>query len=505
MNTSASQSVSSRDQILPLFNPHMPSFQCEVEARHVPPIDAQADVWFHEALALDNAEVFPGRRDYGKIVQLTSQAAARQHWKAMLNLASLYLAGHDPAHGEEDAVKLVEEAMRLGIPAAYDRMGTYYMNGTGVNSDATRAYAFWQRAAMMGSPAAMAYLGKKLDATWDDPQGSFWGNHPVGLKMLECAYSQGSGDAAYQLGLSYKKPIGREQTREDRARALLFFHEGVKLGSEDSANKLQIEFGDPHSIENMLAPYVDKARAERYGVLGDALGFDPSDRFPNLDKVLPLPPAKLPPWNGDRDTLLNAARGVSPPPAIPKPGVSSVRSGRYHLDAEFALRDTGQETRELTAPLESYWQPTVTGLGREDSRLLAAIPPGLYRRGEVFQSVKSQGGEGAIAGVVWRRWDTIRYNHGAVEPSAPAGMVRVIPRPQPLTSHPSTVPCPVTGTWQPWVSTGHPLHAIVNVYWRQAWLVEGQAFPEPERDWLLPISESEVTWHLMDSEPVNLQ
>lgn len=504
MDIDEHKNIPSRNQILPLFNPHMPKFDCEIEASKFPSIDAQADAWFREALALDSADIFPDRRDYKRIVQLTRQAAERLHWKAMLNLASLYVEGRDPAHGEEDAVKLVEDAMRLGVPAAYDRMGTYYSNGTGVKGDATRGYAFWQRAAEMGSPAAMAYLGEKLDATWDDPQGTFWGNHPIGLKMLECAYAQGNGDAAFQLALSYKHPVKREATREDRKRALLVMHEGVKFGSEDCANSLQMEFGHPFDLEKMLAPYIDKARAERYRLLGDALGFDPSDRFPNLDKILPLPPAELPPWNGDRDTLLNAARGVSPPPASPKPGAASQRSGRFHLDAAFALRDTGQETRALSAPVEGYWQPTGLNVQEEDRVQLAAVPPGLYRRGEEFPVITSQDGKRRINGIVWRRWDTIRHNHGAVEPFAPAGMVRIVPRPQPLISRPSGEACPVSGTWQPWVRPDHPLSSAINVYWRQAWIVEGQAFPDPQRDWQLPIPAAEVSWHLMDSEPVSL-
>ncbi|WP_374579934.1 tetratricopeptide repeat protein [Pseudoduganella sp.] len=500
----APKNESSRDQELPLFNPHMATFDCQLEAERLPPIDAQADVWFREALALDSADIFPDRRDYKKIVWLTRQAADRKHWKAMLNLASLYIEGHDPSHGVEDAVRLVEEGMRLGVPAAHDRMGTYYSNGTGVKGDATRAYAFWQRASEMGSPAAMAYLGKKLKATWDDPQGSFWANRPIGLKMLECAYAQGNADAAFQLALSYRNPAPRAPTREDRARALLVMHEGVKFGSEDCANSLQMEFGHPFDPEKMLAPYIDKARAERYRLLGDALGFDPSDRFPNLDKILPLPPAELPPWNGDRDTLLNAARGVSPPPASPKPGAASQRSGRFHLDAAFALRDTGQETRALSAPVEGFWQPTGLNVREEHRVRLAAVPPGLYRSGEEFPIFTSQDGKRRITGIVWRRWDTIRHNHGAVEPFAPAGMVRIVPRPQPLLSRPSGEACPVSGTWQPWVRPEHPLSSAFNVYWRQAWMVKGQAFPDPQRDWQLPIPAAEVSWHLMDSEPVSL-
>lgn len=422
----------------------------------------------------------------------------------MLNLASLYVAGHDPEHGELAAVKLVEEAMRLGVPAAYDRMGTYYVNGTGVNGDATKAYAFWQRAAEMGSPAAMAYLGKKMSGTWDDPHGSFWGNEAIGIKMLECAYRQGNGDAAFQLALTYSIPPQRDATREERKRALQVLHDGVKFGSEDCAGYLFTEFDEPFDIEKMLVPHIDPARAERYRILADALSFDPSDRFPNLDKVLPLPPARLPPWNGDRDTLLNAARGVMPPPETPKPSAASQRSGRYFLDAAYALRDTGQETRDKVAPVEGYWQPLGASLEEADRAQLAAIPPGLYRRGEEFQAYYSQRTRSRIAGIVWRRWDTIRHNHGAVEPLGPAGLVRVVARPQPPVSRPSGAVCPVSGTWQPWLPPDHPLHSLVSVYWRQAWLVEGEAFPDPARDWQLPISAAEVTWHLMDSAPVNL-
>jgi hypothetical protein len=274
------------------------------------------------------------------------------------------------------------------------------------------------------------------------------------------------------------------------------------LGSEACANKLRIEFGKPFKIEEMLAPHIDPARSERYRLFAEALGFDPSDRFPNLDRVLPLPPAILPPWNGDRDTLLNAARGVSAQPTPPPASASSRRSGRFHLDAAFSLRDTGQDTQSPTAPVEGYWQPLSAGLSVRDSEQLAAVPPGLYRCGEEFQRFTSE--HGPIAGIVWRRWDTIRHDHGAVDPQAPAGMVRIVQRPQPLISLPVGAICPVSGTWQPWVPSDHPLHAAINLYWRQAWIVKGQAFPDPQRDWLFPIPVSEIKWHLMDSEPVNL-
>jgi len=195
-----------RNQSLPLFNPHVADFICETEASKVPSIDAQAEDWFLEARALEDPEIFVEDRDYKKIVALTHQAAERLHWKAMLNLASLYVEGRDPLYGEEEAVQLVEKAMRLGIPAAYDRMGTYYANSTGVNGDITRAYAFWQKAAQMGNPQAIAFLAVKLKVGPRSEGAGYWSNIPVATKMLECAFGQGNGLAAYQLHFLYLSP-----------------------------------------------------------------------------------------------------------------------------------------------------------------------------------------------------------------------------------------------------------------------------------------------------------
>jgi hypothetical protein len=55
---------------------------------------------------------------------------------------------------------------------------------------------------------------------------------------------------------------------------------------------------------------VDKARAQRYNALSDALLRNPDLRFPNLDRILPLPPAELPRWDGDTTSLVQAAIGV---------------------------------------------------------------------------------------------------------------------------------------------------------------------------------------------------
>jgi hypothetical protein len=495
-----------RNQSLPFFNPHVADFVCRVETSNVPPIDAQAQSWFLEARALEE----PGQiklPDYERIVQLTRRAAERHHWKAMLNLASYYLEQRDPPHGTEDAVKLVEQAMRLGIPAAFDRMGTYYMNGTGVRADATRAYAFWQRAAEMGNPQAMSFLGDKISGYEDSPAEGFWANKPIALKMMECAFGQGYGDVAFNLSMEYTVHQGRTATRDEKARALKVLHDGVRLGCEKCAVRLYIQFDSPYDPDEMLPPHVDKARAERYQILADALGRNPYRKFPNLDKVLPLPPADLPPWNGDRDTLLAAAMGLTlTPKAPPKSSDASKRDGRYFLDSSYDLSRTAIKTTESRAPFSGYWRPTGPDQAARCRAVLEHSSPGLYQRGEAFDSFYAppEEGRGAIRDIVWEHWRTIRHDQGSVNPQAAAGLTNIVARPEQLVFSPATVPCPIDGIWQPWILEEHPMHSLVNLYWRQAWLVAGQPFPSPQRDWMLDIPEQYLTWHLLDATAVRI-
>ena len=111
--------------------------------------------------------------------------------------------------------------------------------------------------------------------------------------------------------------------------ALKILQEGVKLGSAKCAHSLSSEFrGFDLSDGTNLAGYVDTARAQRYGILARALDFYGGRlKLPNLDKVLPLPPASLPKWDGDKHTLINAAKAVTPPPAPPPPP----REGRENI------------------------------------------------------------------------------------------------------------------------------------------------------------------------------
>jgi hypothetical protein len=496
-----------RNEDLTLFDPHRASFTCQIEASKVPPIDAQADAWFREAQALDDPDTWEEDRDYKKIVQLTRQAAERRHWKAMLNLATLYLEKRDPPHGEMEALALVEQAVRLGIPAAYDRMGTYYMNGVGVPGDATKAFSFWQKAAEMGNPQAMAYLGDKMAATWDSPRDGFWANIPVAIKMLECSLAQGYGPAAYSLYYLQAWPRAIDGTRsgprtpQSKTLALITLQQGIKFGCSDCARDLSVEFRNPTDLADMLVPHLDSARSERYAVLHNALNLNPLLRFPNLDKVLPLPPIPLPPWDGDKETLINAAKGVTPRPLEPEASAASQRQGRQHLDATYDVRPSDDKTTEAEAPFAGYWQATAPAEPAQLQAWLASVPPGLYQPGEAFDIPRypQEIGRRAIEGLVWQHFLTVRHNYGAVEPLAAAGLTREVVRAEPHRSCDARTPCPATGTWQPWLPLEHPLRHAVNQLWRQAWVRGGEAFPDLHNDGRLHLDPDDLKWHLLDS------
>lgn len=311
---------------LPAFDPHRKEFECKHEAEANPPIGTEAQELFEQALALDSWELWYEQIDHKAMAKLYARAMKLGHWKAQLNLAQMYLEGRGVEFSPDEALRLTEDLMRQGVPAAWHRMGSLYMMGAGpLRQDATVAYAFWQRAAEIGSMESQAFLGEKLDADHDSPP-NYWGNEVIGLKMLECSFAQGSGEAAYRLGLSLNHSARTAQRPEAYRRAQEVMHEGVKRGCKACASYLSASFDGG---SNIVGRAKDPSRHERYFAIAERLRRDHQLKLPNLDRVLPLPPAPLPHWNSDPDTLIDAAKGVrgpahqlrdefhAPPPARP--------------------------------------------------------------------------------------------------------------------------------------------------------------------------------------------
>ncbi|WP_201703066.1 tetratricopeptide repeat protein [Paraburkholderia kirstenboschensis] len=492
-----------RYEKLPLFDPHRKSFACVYQDQHVPANDPQAEVWFQQALALNSPDIYYQDRDYPKIYQLYLQAAERNHWKAMLNLASLIVGGASgvPEQNREIAIRWVEKAMQLGVPDAYDVMGTYHQNGMIRGSDATSAYAFFQRAADMGSPSAMTYLGYKMAGTYDDPGEGFWGNLAVAVPMLECAFAQGYGDAGEKLSLIYARP----NTPEAKLRALRVLHEGVKLGSAKCASSIAPEFrGFDLEDGSNLVGHIDKARAERYSTLARALEFyEGRLKLPNLDKILPLPPAPLPKWDGNKQTLIDAAKAVTLPPRA--------RQGAMLHGREFMLEGHGvlslaqspyAVAGDQPVPETGYWlalySPSMTGA--EKPAYARGQFPERYQTGERFEGSRFE----------WLSPAEVQWQYlGEARPLPPgrdvflrqmlgAGLLRQVSPPASNLQCNGMQRCPQTGIWEGRIPAEHPLAALYNRWERQTFVEQGQSFPDP-RGHLLEIASESVQWTYLGS------
>ncbi len=487
------------------FNPHRQSFECKYEASLNPPITPEAEAIFQQALAETSFERWPEQRNPTKAAALYEQAMKLGHWKAQFNLAGAYLQGKGVPQDVDKAMHLTEDLMRKGVPAAWDNMGAYYMGGVGdVKRDATIAYAFWQKAADMGSMAAQAYLGAKLIATHDEPP-SFWGNIPIGLKMLKCAAAQGSAEAAFQLGGALNgndKSLG-----EDYEQALKAFHEGVKLGSEKSANYL---FGAFDDGEPLVGNAKDRARAERYSALGDALYTNPDLRFPNLDKVLPLPPARLPMWDGKKESLIEAAKAVVPTPpakstAKPVANPASKLTGKAHIPEGWMLPerpaiDVPAQYETTAAPEAGYWLARLMRPSSDEHDAWnAAQLPMQYARGELFDRTRPglRDDDGRIAFHYLGQLVPVPPSDPeplfTKSPLVERGIARYGDAPEPAVICKGHTTCRKTGVWEARVADDHAHALVFNQWHRQAYVQEGQAFPDPQGQHL-EIATPEVMW-----------
>jgi hypothetical protein len=282
------------------------AFTCALESDHLPPVEPQADLWFKQARAM---QVAPGEKNFDAIAGLYRRAASEDHYKAMINLQNLLRRGQaHPVAGQsapEEVISLTEQMMKLNIPAGYYLMGHYMETGYGVKRDKTSALAYFRKAADLGNPEAQNYLGQLFlteqfeDYTEPKTLRVHFKKNPVfspeiGTAMLDCAARQGSGDAADWLAGWFNI------LQKDYEKAIKYYQLGVKNGNNLSALRLMYAFDDPdpkHS-DAYFALNKDPERVHRYSLIKKEINNNPSARFPDIDKIVPLPPAELPEWDG---------------------------------------------------------------------------------------------------------------------------------------------------------------------------------------------------------------
>ncbi|MBV5097537.1 sel1 repeat family protein [Enterobacteriaceae bacterium YMB-R21] len=271
-------------------------FTCINEADNRPPLDPDADGWFKQARILEKTT---GPKDYEAIGALYRKAISRDHYKAMRNLQNLLMDGLvKPLPGKtapEEAVSIVERMISLNIPAGYYAMGYYLEMGYGVEQDKSASIVYFRKSADLGSPEGQYKIGGIFLAKYLPDIGENPAYRPeIGKKMLICSVNQGNAQAGYKLGNYYK------QVNKDYALSVKYYQLAVKNGSLTAALQLKNSFDNPSDKDEMdyLKLEKDSERVRRYGIIQIELRHHPDARFPDIDKIVPLPPAELPAWDG---------------------------------------------------------------------------------------------------------------------------------------------------------------------------------------------------------------
>jgi TPR repeat protein len=233
------------------------------------------------------------------------QAAANQgDWGAQALMAYFYRSGLGPLDTNhvldpdgDKSVEIVRMAVATGHAWGYYDLGVAHEHGYGgAAQDAQIAWAYYLKAAELGSPEAQMTLASAyLKAERRDADAA----------MVMCAYRQGHGPAAYKLGI-------RAEILKNFAAALEYYQAGARFGSKESAIGLRIVFDPEHwssrdkqdqNALKQLEVVPDPKRERRYDQVSNALDINPDLKFTRLDQVLPLPPAELPAWNGIQDAI----------------------------------------------------------------------------------------------------------------------------------------------------------------------------------------------------------
>ncbi|WP_434628631.1 SEL1-like repeat protein [Chromobacterium sp. CV08] len=273
------------------------AFACVYEKKNLPQLSSEADQLFQYARWLQlqyQPKLLP---EAGRLYRI---AAAHGHYKANNNLQRMVGKGEVASpDAVNEVLDLAEQLVADNIPNGYYLTGHYLQIGYGYDQDNEKALMYFRKAADLGSADAQAYIGDLLIEPELAPD--------IARQMWRCAAEQGHADAANSLGVDL-------QVDKHYPDALYAYQQAVKAGHSGSALRVQEAF-DAEKGKNQLydlAVKPDPERVKRYEAIWTLLkrydGRNP--KVPDIDKIVPLPPAKLPPWDGtfewEKDWKANA-------------------------------------------------------------------------------------------------------------------------------------------------------------------------------------------------------
>ena len=279
------------------------AFTCAHE--QIPAPSAETDELFQYARWLQKNNLLKQDKSVdAEIERLYRIAAENGHYKANINLQNGTMRGHFTLRGA-DHLRLSQQLIDANVATGYYFIGLFLKSGSaGLKQDTAMSLRYLRKAADQGSAQAQYDVGDKLAPSDIAPD--------VARQMRRCAAEQGNGKAAVALGIDLKYEGRYEE-------ALEVFQMGVVGGNESAASRLGKAFRAPllTNKAHYLAQQEDLERAERYkkiwSLLADYSYADP--KVPEINEILPLPPANLPAWDGKLQWL--EARLANVPPKKP--------------------------------------------------------------------------------------------------------------------------------------------------------------------------------------------
>ncbi|MBK0090092.1 sel1 repeat family protein [Erwinia sp. S59] len=294
------------------------AFTCKHEA--IPGPEAEADVLFRYARWLQvNNQLKQDKEVDTEVGCLYRIAAENGHAKATINLQNGSLRGHFGLTASERR-RFSQQLIDAGVASGYYFIAIYLQHGAaGLKQDEEMALRYYRKAADEGSALAQVYLAKKLEPVDIAPE--------VASQMYLCAAEQGEGEAAKIMGIIYKND-------KNYLEAVRVYQLGVAAGNSTSASFLKEGFNEPLPDDpiSYLGLKKDPERSRRYeaiwNILADYSYAHPT--VPEINDIVPLPPAPLPEWDGKLKWL--EAREANIPPEKPDDALIARLVKKKYLD-----------------------------------------------------------------------------------------------------------------------------------------------------------------------------
>jgi hypothetical protein len=318
------------------------AFTCVHE--QIPSPSAEADELFQYARWLQKNNLLKQDKSVdAEIERLYRIAAENGHYKANINLQNGTMRGHFTLSGDEH-LRLSQQLIDANVATGYYFIGLFLKSGSaGLKQDTAMSLRYFRKAADQGSAQAQYEVGDILAPIDIAPD--------VARQMRRCAAEQGNGKAAGALGVNL-------QSNDQYQEALEAFQLGVMAGDETSAGWLEDGFRGPPPSDKLdyLGQQEDLERAERYEKIWRILAnySYAAPKVPEINDILPLPPAKLPAWDGKLQWL--EARLANVPPKKPSEALIQQLAKAKLLEPA-----TGRPTPDSPAFIKaSYPEPTCT-------------------------------------------------------------------------------------------------------------------------------------------------